>query len=518
MRELQKMQLFLTIISIWFLFTMPVTAASLSGLCNANSFIKDCNKTHLVFLKYKIANGTATLKYKIDPGPIGEISADEAFNDAVESLNRWQAVSNLNFVGKDGGKISKDVTVNNYENYIDAPVSLGYSPIIWDADGSITEELSGDGSRDSILAFGGPSFFTVVNGDVTGIKESYAFFNGYFFNGDNTGESSEFIKNEFLTTIMHEVGHMFGLDHTQGGDLEGYLDKTGDQRDDVPIMFPIVANNGAELQQDDIAIAKDTYPQGDEKQNYGRIEGSLTNGGIGIRGANIVAFKVDDSNPRKRAVACPSDVDGHRTGNFVLPTLIPGEYIVFAEPIYSAFTGGSGIGLYGAIDPSEFTTGFYNGDKEPIIKTSDLSTGMAQAKRITVLAGSTQTIKFEISSDNNGSNIEPSFTALGGAFNKSHALRFNRNTRAKIVLNNLNKSSKRLLIFSTDYPDLVKFLPSDSINLYRRARTVTVILAPYKDFFEQIPELQNGGTFDIPVTITDFSTRYINDLGSIRVE
>ncbi len=510
------MQLFLTIISIWFLFTMPTTAASLSALCNANSFIKDCNTNHIVFLKYKAVKGTATLKYKIDPGPIGEISADEAFNDAVEMLSRWQEVSSLNFVAKDGGKISKDVTASNYKNYIDTRFPLGYSPLVWDADGSITEELSGDGSRNSILAFGGPAFFTVTNGDVTGIKESYSFFNGYFFNGDNTGESSEFIRNEFLTTILHEVGHMFGLDHTQGGDLEGYLDKTGDERDDVPIMFPIIANNGAELQQDDIAIVKDTYPQGDEKQNYGRIEGSLTDGGIGVRGANVVAFKVDDSNPRKRAVACPSDVDGHRTGNFVLPTLIPGEYIVFAEPIFHVFTGGSSVGSYGAIDPSKFTTGFYNGDTEPIIESSDLSTGIAQAKRITVSAGTTQTIKFKINT-NNGNNIEPSFTASGGAFNKPQLLRLGKNKKAQIVLNNLNKSSKRLLVFSTEYPDLVRFSPNDTANVYRKEKIIEVVLAPYEDFLEQFPEIQNGGTVDIPVTMTDISTRYINDSETITV-
>ncbi len=509
----EKLGLFLTLISISFIYPIPVTAASLLAVCESNDSVSECGKNDIVFPTYKVTNGVATFNYKIDQGPLGEISEDEAFTDAVDVLDLWEAESSLDFVGKDGGIIDQDVDDSNYEDYLETSSSLGYSPVIWDDDGSITEELAGRGSKHSVLGFAGASFFHFSSGHVTGIKESQAAFNGFLFDGDNTNETPSQVRNVFVTTILHEFGHMFGIDHTQGGNLQGFKNDDSDLSD-VPVMFPISANTLVELQHDDIAIAKEAYPKGSESQSYGRIEGTLTDDGIGVQGANIVAFKIDDSNPRKRAVACPSDVDGQHTGKFILPTLVPGNYILFAEPIDSDFTGGSSVGSYDPIDSSDFNTGFYNGDGEAIIESDVLNTGISQAKQITVLAGTTTTVSFETNSSGTG-GITRSFTAQGGAFNKAQFLKSGANKKTKIILVNLVKGQKSIR-FTTDYPDLITFLPANPFTLSGKSKVVKVVLAPFEDFLAAIPELENS-SFDIPVTIEDLDTGFIDSSKTITV-
>lgn len=118
-------------------------------------------------------------------------------------------------------------------------------------------------------------------------------------------------------TATHELGHVLGLDHS-------------------PIltasMFPYVGEGdttGRLLEQDDVAGMWSLYgaPVG-----LGRIEGSIaTTAGHPVFGAHVVALDADGVIQ----VGTVSDQAGH----FRLPSLTPGDYQVYAEPLDGPFAG-----------------------------------------------------------------------------------------------------------------------------------------------------------------------------------
>ncbi len=507
----------LILASLFIILAIKAQAASLLAVCSDNNDVDTCPKSKLFFPIYAKSGSKTPFKFKVDPSGLGDIDADTAFNSTIEVLDLWEAESSLEFQQVDGGKFDTDIDISNYDPILNAAHSLGFSPIVYDADGSITDDLLGSGSKTNVLGFAGATFFTTSGGTITGIKESQAVFNGYLYKTSNVGGTFNSVLNDFTTTILHEFGHMFGMDHTQGGDLDGFNAHASDLTD-VPVMFPIAANTLVELQKDDTASVKEAYPLGTEASLYGRIEGKLLKNGAPIKGANVVAFKVDDSNPRKKAVASPSDVDGAGLGTFVMPNLDPGAYIVKAEPIDSDFVDGSSVGLHSPINSNLMTTGFYKGDGELVLATSSLNTGVNQALQLNVTAGSTANIVFDIGSNptggdstNNGQGA--SFTLSGRAINTSRGIFLNSfSTKTlKLKITNLTPGQSKTVKLSTDYPDLIQFIPSDTITFRKSVKQVTVRFAGYLLFVDAVSDLNDLGSAFIPLTVEDLGTGYIDD-------
>lgn len=504
----------LILICCIFIFTIKANAASLLAACSSNNTPENCPQSKLFFPIYPQINNKALFKLKVDPSGLGEIDAETAFDSTIEVLDLWEAESSLDFQQIDGGKFDSDINVSNYDPILNPSHSLGFSPIIFDDDGSITDDLLGKDSKKDVLGFAGAVFFTISGTTITGIKESQAIFNGYLYDRANVGGSLDSILNEFQTTILHEFGHMFGLDHTQGGDLDRFNADSADLTD-IPVMFPLSGNPLIALQQDDTASVKEAYPLGNENELYGRIEGKLLKNGVPIKGANLVAYKAGDANPRKKSVACPSNVDGKRLGAFVLPNLDPGAYIIKAEPIDPSFVKGSSVGINSPINPNLMTTGFYRGDGELVLATSDLDTGISQALQLNIQAGSTTTIKFDIGNNpagGSGNGGLASFSLSGRALNAGKGI-FLNNFSKKIVkfkITNLNPGTSKTIKLSTDYPDLIKFLPSDTISFRKKTKQVSVQFAGYLSFIDAISDIEDLGSAFIPLTVEDLGTGYIN--------
>ena len=111
-------------------------------------------------------------------------------------------------------------------------------------------------------------FFTSRNGQIENIFESQSLINGYLFtfaNRPDFNSSRDEMLSSFKTTILHEFAHMVGLDHSQGGQIEDFLDLgsrlSEAEKSTIPIMFPIAINPTLNLQRDDIASVNIGYPK-----------------------------------------------------------------------------------------------------------------------------------------------------------------------------------------------------------------------------------------------------------------
>lgn len=491
-------------------------AASLIPVCSENKSINNCSKSKLSFPAYqKDSSGKASFHYRIDQGALGELSSQETNQFAQEVLGLWSDESNIVFI--DDGEFETDVNESNETQYRDK--EQGFNLIIWDEDGSIINKIFGQGpnggAKQWILGYATPIAYNYSGKKgkrkIDSIKEAQTLLNGYLFDRTNIGGSKAQLENLFKTTLLHEFAHMFGIDHTQGGNLEGYNNQEGNFTD-IPVMFPLAANPNVELLADDKSVIKLAYPKSSEASSFGSISGSLTKSGNPIEGANVVAYKLGETNPKLFAVASPSDVDGLGRGNYVLPNLTPGDYILYAEPIDSSFKGGSSIGFHET--PADFESGFYNGSNS-FLKIN-YSEGLSKGKVINVIAGSNANIDIDVdgnSGNNNGGNEGDASFLSGGRLINGSAIRLANNTvkKSKIKLVNLNPGKAINIKISTDYPDLITFAGAGSYNFKSRSRVISVKLASYLDFIDNpdFEELVDFGQVAVPVTIEDLDTGYI---------
>lgn len=489
----------------------PIQAASLIAVCSSNKLPKNCPKKRISFPVFaKDESGKAVFKYKIDQGELGELSSQETIDFTEEVLELWSNESNLSFEKEESGIFQTDITADNMGNFVDK--KQGFNLIIWDADGAIIEKLLGGQAKNFVLGYATPIAFGKSKNKkvITSIKESQTLLNGFLFDRENIGGSREELINTFKTTVLHEFAHMFGIDHTQGGNLEGYNNEEGDFTD-IPVMFPLAANPNVELHQDDIAVIKLAYPISSEVSSFGSISGSLTKSGEDVKGANIVAYKLEEDNPKLFSIASPADVDGLKQGNFLIPNLLPGSYALYAEPLDDSFQAGSSIGFHET--PASFSPGFYNG--ETSFLNLSYQEGLSRAQVITVNAGDEIVANIDIDGNpggsNDGSEEGGSFVAGGRLINGTSVLLKNKkNKKVALKLVNTNPGQSLNLRISTDYPSLINIPQNGLISFKKRSKKIKVRLASYVDFIqtEGFEELLDFSPVSVPLLIEDLDSDY----------
>jgi hypothetical protein len=276
--------------------------------------------------------------YVMDNGALSAaITRDQGAVQVRAALKVWEDVPTSTISFDERGFLSVDIDASNFQQYLGPRRSEG-NIIVFDADGSITDELFGERS-DDVLGFAQ----TFPNATRTEFSHAYAVLNGL-----NAGGES------FLPTIIHELGHLIGLDHTQAG-----MDKAfnGDWRDNdrVPIMFPYMLFRGPRLLlPDDVAWVSWLYPAPGFRESTGTITGQIFfPDGTPLPGANVVAVRVSrelgggiSEQVPFEAVSVVSDFLEKGDGSYEIPGLIPGEYAVFIEPLHHEFIAGSGVGPY----------------------------------------------------------------------------------------------------------------------------------------------------------------------------
>ena len=298
--------------------------------------------------------GAFPLSYRYDQGNLGAFSNGTARAISDYAFNQWAGVAGSYATFTNAGQLARDVT-SATDPYISGnnQYSDGVNPVVFDSDGSITDDRLGVGAKNSVLGFAGSAYFT----SNTNYIEGYVIINGSLSGSGGTAE-----RQEYEATITHEVGHFLGLGHSQIGLGTRY-----------PTMYPTIVDPviQRQLNPDDIAAFSLLYPASTFTGSVGTISGTVkSGGGANLSGLNVVALN------RSTGAAYSTVVDyfsGGKSGfdnapaangTYTLRGLPPGSYSVHVEPINSNFTGGSSVASYNTPINTSVRPEWYNGSGE----------------------------------------------------------------------------------------------------------------------------------------------------------
>ena len=277
----------------------------------------------------------------LDPGPLGSRSNAAADTLIRDAFALWNNVSTSTISLTQGNDLSTDITSSNFELVIPnaALTQLhendGLNPIVYDNDGSIIDGFFGVGASLQTVGFAASIIFVGQSNFV----EGYAVING---------RDIGLTDSDFTLLVAHELGHLFGLDHTQTdiNNAESMFGSPGICQTapaaDYAIMYPFVCRKTVSLHADDISTVSQMYPSAEITQQYGAINGRFLNtDGSAILGANIWA----ENTITGEIISTVSDYlkEGNGAYRLIAPA---GQYTLHANSINPLFNAGSGIGPY----------------------------------------------------------------------------------------------------------------------------------------------------------------------------
>lgn len=240
------------------------------------------------------------LRYVIGDGPFGRRSHTEAVALVREALRRWSAVPTARIRLEDGGELPVHVDARNILAFLNGVKPTDPSPILFDNDGSILEEMLGEGAAQEEYGYASPLRADPSRGQ---IQVSFAVLVGSTLSAYDDGFA--------LQGCIHETGHFLGLGHSQ---INPEVVQDGDPGNDAlaPAMsYNWGPNATGHLHREDEAWLSWLYPSPDFTAQTGSIRGRvlLPDRVTGLTGVLVVARRQGD--PQATAV---SSVSGFRFG------------------------------------------------------------------------------------------------------------------------------------------------------------------------------------------------------------
>ena len=258
-----------------------------------------------------------------------------------QAIAQWNNVSTATVQILKGADLATNIDATNYETVLSDTDNSTYTddinPVIYDQDGGIIDDFFGIGQSDNVAGFAS-SVFTVGG---TEFVEGYAVLNGK--------PSLGFDGDDIITVVIHEVGHLIGLDHSQL-DIDN-TESSGLPSPDIclttansnyPAMYPFLCRTGLDLHIDDEMAVTALYPAGGIDTQLAQIRGNLqTAAGAPVLGANIWAEETISGDK----ISIVSDYLMQSNGFFSM-YVPPGTYHLRANAVNTEFTAASSVGPY----------------------------------------------------------------------------------------------------------------------------------------------------------------------------
>lgn len=306
---------------------------------------------------------TMPITYRTDKGSLGAFSNLTAKNMTIESFQVWQDVASSNIAFTNQGELPVDVDGTNFTNYLDN-FSDGINPVVFDNNGAIIDAIFGIGASNDILGYAGSAYYDA------GPNAGYYAEGESVLNGKFSQSPYNLTEAQYKATIVHELGHFIGLDHTQIND-EFAADGITANDIYIPTMYPTATDDDvslASLNPDDIAAVSFLYPEPSFTTTTGKISGTAVRfDNSVVRGANVVAISATDELMNQ--ISTVTDYFVQNTGDYTIHGLSAGNYFIKIEPVIPSFTGGSSVGPYaedgnGISFINPVLAEFYNGQNE----------------------------------------------------------------------------------------------------------------------------------------------------------
>lgn len=244
------------------------------------------------------------IQYRTDGGPLGIITNASANSLVAQAFQQWTQVPtatlSVSRIGNILGVVGGDVnTLAELDAVIGSCNAGTQSPIVYDNDGSLLQQLTGDSG---VLGLSGPCALSA-----SGKIQSALSLLG----------NPSFLPQNLVPAIMtHEFGHLLGLDHT---DIrEPSTGSTQADIDAIPTMYwQLITARQNTLEVDDKAWISKIYPSSSFASQYGSITGHVyfSDGKYPAQDVLVIARSVSDIHD-----IVVSSISGFRfTGNLGQP-------------------------------------------------------------------------------------------------------------------------------------------------------------------------------------------------------
>ncbi len=443
------------------------------------------------------------VKYQTDQGLLGILNNQKATQIAINGFSNWASLLNSNLKIEYSSILSHDVT-SPLDEYISGPNQFNdnVNPIVFDNNGDITDALLGVGAKKSVLGFSGSQ------SDGVNLTEGFVILCGSLAIKNDTLEIEK-----FQTVMTHEVGHFFGLAHSQ-------ISSHGE----FPTMYPNIIDyhNQGKLKSDDITSLTLLYPNPTFSNSYGSITGNIyKQNNSPLSGINVIAVDANNGNLYSTVVdyfsgdkiSFDQTQKPNSKGFFRIDGLPEGNYFIRIEPINSKFNGGSSVASYSTPINTNIYSEWYNGSNENgdmlrdnVNEKSTISVTNTKVTNVILIANESNSINEIIHHPTRPTDL---VTCPNGTTTK-YALKFNAPSNGSVVgirlaLDKGSKLPKDSKIQITLYDDLNGF-PSNVIGLIQ-LKLEYVNSDIINDFWLRSLgrkiNFKNGDSFYIEVTLLD---------------